>query len=225
MPRSISVVRRRAGVVDLTVRRRPGKIGFRFSAASNFDKAFTNFQDVLNHGYRSPTAPELGAIGSQFKDEVRFLFNPADYTPTVPHVRDTTPFFIRISAMNPDGSFDPPEAMHVILPYSSDPHRSMLLAGTVPTGFNIHDSVEIQLPMQCNDWEIQNDGGADAYLAWERGPTGSTGAPEFRLQPVTTAFKNVEQIYTSVSQVFIRGAGGTTVISAIFTLRNNPVGH
>lgn len=218
MPRSISVIRRTPGVIDLTVRRRPGIIGFRFSAAANFDSAvFTAFQVVPNYGYKSLTAPDLGGIGNQFRDLVRFLFNPSDYTATVAAVRDDVPFYIKIESQNLDGTFNPAEAMHMIMPAHWTANRPILLQGTVPAGLTQLNSIEIQLPMSCIDWEIQNDGAADIYMSFERG---AVAGPEYRLQPATSIFRSMEQYVTTVSQIFMRGAKGSTTVSAIFTARN-----
>jgi len=220
MPRSISIVRRRANLIDLRVEKRPDIIGFRFSAASNFDVAFSAFETVPNGGLQKFAAgtviPPLP--GNQHKGWVRFLFDPDEYTATVAAVKDDTPFFVRLESQNPDGSFNAAEAMHLIQPYNPAPHRGVQLFGTAPSGASLANSLEIQLPMQCNDFEISNDGAADLYVALERPGT------EFRVQPATSIFRSFEQIYTTASQIFIRGAGGTTTLNAIFTVRNNPVG-
>jgi hypothetical protein len=215
MPRSISVSRRRANLVDLTVRRRPGVRAFQFKAAANFDAAFTLFETVPNVGVRNGP-PDIGPDAACFKDQVRFLFNPDLYTATAPGCVDANPFFILIAPVSDAGVVGSDEAMHLLLPYSSAPNRPVVLQGNIPSGAGLANSIEIQLPMQCNDFDIQNDGGADLYVAFER------PGFEYRVQPVTTAFKTFEQTYTSVSQLFLRGAGGATVMSATFTLRNNP---
>lgn len=219
MPRSISVVRRRVGVVDLTVRLRANVTGFRFSAASNFDGAFTAFQTVPNAGLRSASITDAQAgrsIGSQFRDECRFVFNPSDYTSGVAAVRDDTPWFIRLEPRNPDGSFGTAEAMHMIMPYSSGPKRAVMLSGTVPAGADLSASLEIQLPMQCNDWIIRNTGGALMYVAFERG---AVAGPEFALEPAPTSFLDYGRVYTVVTQLFIRGNGGTTTMTSTFSER------
>lgn len=217
MSRSISVVRRKANLVDLTVRKRPGIIGFKFGAAVNFDTVFTTFATVPNYGIKSPSVPDVhaGHVGSQFRDQCRFLFDPADYVATAAALVDTDPFFLRIESQNADGSFNTPEAMHLVLPPPVRPNRAFALRGTAPSAASLAASLEIQLPMQCDHFEIQNDGANDLYVAFE--PTGA----EYRVLPVTAAFRSFDQFLTSVSQVFIRGAGGSTSISSIWTLRNN----
>ena len=217
MPRSISIVRRKANLVDLTIRRRTGITGFRFGASPNFDAAFVAFATVPNYGIKSPSVPDVAAgyVGSQFRDQMRFLFDPADYVATAPALVDTDPFYLRVESQNPDGTFNAPEAMHLVLPASSNPNRPFIIRGTVPNLASLALSIEIQLPMQCNDFDIQNDGAAPLFLAFE--PTGA----EYQVLPVSAAFRAFEQYVTSVSQVFLRGAGGSTIISSAWTLRNN----
>jgi len=228
MPRTFSVARRRINLVDITVPRRDNIIGFRFSASSNFDAAFTNFQVVPNDGVRvlrapaagGPRTPDVPMPGNQRnrRNNVRFVFDPDEYTAGVPVVVDNAPFFIRLESQNPDGSFNAAEAMQLLQPYSSTAHRPVHLFGVVPAAGSLAASLEIQLPMQCQDWEISNDGAADLYVAFER------PGYEFRVQPATSIFRSFEQIVTSVSQLFVRGAGGPTTMNAIFTLRNESLG-
>ena len=219
MARSISIVRRKTDLVDLTVRRRDGITGFRFSAATNFDTAFTAFATVPNQGIVSPSVPQAAVVsaGSQFRGLVRFVFDPADYVATAAALVDSNPFFLRIESRNPDGSFNAPEAMHLVLPATPGPasNRVFNLRGTVPSGAALANSLEIQLPMQCTDFEIQNDGASILFIAFE--PTGG----EYQLSPVASVFRSFSQVRSSVSQVFLRGSGGTTTISSVWTLRNN----
>ncbi len=218
MPRSLSLYRRKANLVEVLVRQRPGKIGFRFSAAANFDAAGVAFATVPNHGLRSPSVPEIGVVGSQFKDQVRFLFNPADYFATAPALVDNTPFFLQVEAANPDGTFEAIEAMHMVLPPEmATPNRPVVISGTAPNQAAIADSLEIQLPMQCTDFEVENNGGAQLFVAFER-----PGA-EYQIPVLATTPYALPKRFTSVSQLFVRGGGATSAFRAILTLRNNPI--
>lgn len=218
MARSISVNRRKAGLVDLLVRKRAGFTGFRFGAAANFDSAYTTFETVPYYGIVSPSVSSAAVsyVGNQFKDYARFIFSPADYTTTAAALVDINPFFLRIEARNPDGSFATPEAAHLILPPPLEPNRVINLRGTAPLGAALTNSLEIQLPGRCTDFTILNDGATNPmFVAFH--PTGG----EYQLLP-TTSPNNMYQQYTgSVSQVFIRGGGGTTTSSMAFTLKNN----
>jgi len=217
MSRSISVYRRKDNLVDLLVRNRAGKTGFRFGAASNFDAAFSTFAVVPSYGLKSPSVPEIyaGSVGGQFRDQARFIFNPADYVATAPALVDINPFFLRIEARNPNGTFDTPEAMHLILPPPIEPRRAVNLRGTIPAGVSLANSLEIQLPGQCNDFSIMNDGTSNMFVAFH--PTGG----EYQVFPVSGEFTTFEQYLTAISQIFARGAGGTTTVSMNFTLKND----
>lgn len=219
MPRSISIVRRRVGYVDLQVPKRSGKTGFRFSAASNFDSSFTNFQVVSNDGFRSVSLRQdvRGNLGNQSRDHVRFLFDPSDYTASIPAVRDDVPFFIRLEARNPDGSFDAPEGAHMVLPQLFGPQPPVLLHGDAPTGAGLTGSQEIQLPALCDDFEIRNQStGSDLHVAFDRGSVNGT---EFLVGPG----QSLDQVRTTVYQIFVRGeSGSATELFAILTLRNGP---
>lgn len=203
--------------MDLLIKKREGKTGFRFGAASNFDGSFTTFATVPNHGIKSRSVPDVyaGNVGNQFREDVRFLFDPADYVAVASALVDTDPFFLRVEAQNPDGSFDSPEAMHLVLPPPIEPDRAINLRGTIPAGASLAASLEIQLPGQCYDFEILNDGAANMFVAFH--PTGG----EHQVLTVTSAFDAYEQYATAVSQIFVRAVGGTTTASMTFTLRNN----
>ena len=217
MARYLSVYRRRTNLVDLFLNVRPNAAFYTFKAADNFDAAFTAFQDVPAAGFRSPSVIDTGFTDSQFRGKTRFIFNPTDYTPTVAAVDDTKPFYVLISQVDVDGTVHADEAMHLILPYSSQPNRPVILAGVVPIGATIANSVEIQLPMQCQNFKFQVNSGNDLMVAFE--PT----APEFVVYPITTNFSTYDQTYPTFSQVFMRGDGGASTMSASFAMRNNPL--
>lgn len=230
MPRSISIVRRKPNLIDLTVRRRTDVTGFRFSSASNFDAAFTAFQTVSNDGMivGNPNTPEQfqrlqnGYVGSQYRDHCRFLFDPAAYTGARPEIRDDVPWFVRLEPRNPDGSFGTAEAMHMVMPPSTAPMRPIQLSGTVPQGAALVNSLEIQLPGQCYDWEIENEGANVLMIAFERG---GVSGPEYELQPMTSIFRSLKMNVMAASQIFLRGVGGPTAVSIICALRNNPISY
>lgn len=216
MARSISCVIRKTDLIGLVLAQRPGKIGFRFGFARNFDGAFTTFQVVPNHGFRSVSVPPL-AFQGPFTNQVGFIFRPSDYTATHATLIDGVPLFLRVEAQNPNGSFDAPEAMHLIIPNQKQPNAPFMLRGTAPNGAALANSVEIQLPGRCMDWQFKVDTGSNLEVAFD------SGGPEFVVLPESTTGHNFAQIYTSISQVFIRGAGGTSTFSSVFTLANSPV--
>lgn len=216
MARNLSLYRRRPGLVDIVFPARPGAASYLFEVASNWDTAMASFQVVPAFGYRSPGVPEQGSVGSQFRGKTRFLFNPSDYTGTVPAMNDSKPFYVRITQTNVDGSTLPAEAQHLILPYSSAPNRPLVLRGTAPAAADITGSIEVQLPMQCRNARFQVDGAGDAFVAFE--PVG----PEVRVPSLSVEFSTVELTYAAFSQVFLRGPAAT-VIGMTAEIRNNPL--
>lgn len=146
-----------------------------------------------------------------------FVFRPSDYTATHATLVDGVPLFLRVEAQNPDGSFDAPEAMHLVLPNRTNPNAPFGLRGTVPNLASLAASLEIQLPGRCFDFQIKVDGGSNLEVAFE------PGGPEYVVLPESTTGRGFNQIYTSISQVFLRGAGGTSNISSVFTLNNSPI--
>jgi len=115
------------------------------------------------------------------------------------------------------GAINLAEAPHLILPYSSQPNRPILLSGTAPSGAAIINSQEIQLPLQVNNIQVQNNGSNILMIAFE--PSG----PEFLLNPFSEEGTNLVETFPASSQIFVRGAGGSTTFSLISALRNNPI--
>lgn len=219
MPRSISIVRRKPDLIDLTVRLRSGVDKFRFSVADNFDTALAAFQVVPQIGYVSRTAAinDIGYVGSPFRGYCRFLFAPSDYTVAVPAMRDDKPIYLSIEEGYPDGTFGSPEALHMVMPAHWTANRGIILSGTVPVGANLTNSLEIQLPMQCFNWEFTNIGSNNIYVAFERG---ATAGPEFVLGIATSNYSTESKFRTNISQVFLRADTNPTDITALLTARN-----
>jgi hypothetical protein len=221
MPSSISVSRRRQGLVELTVPRRAGSTGFRFSAAANFDAPFTAFQVVPNYGLRSKSAPQAdGVIGHQFRDECRFVFVPSDYTVAVPAVRDDLPFYVRIEQMNPNGTFGSPEGMQIVLPYNTVGNPAVVLHGTaVATG--VTGSLEINLPGVCEDFTIKNGStGANLFVSFgDNAGTGPVG-PEY----LVTQGDDLNLNYAAASRLYVRGGTAASAeVYAVCTRKTQPL--
>lgn len=216
MARSINSVIRREDLIILSVPHRTGKIGFRFGFTTSFVGSFTTFQVVPNYGFKSRNVPYRNE--GNFKGYAQFAFRPSDYTAAHATLVDGIPLFFRIEAQNPDGSFDSPEAMHLVLPHTSyGPNDSFMLSGTVPSLANLAASLEVQLPMRVKDFEIKVD--ADANLAVAFDP----GGPEYTVLPEATTGRGFSRLNTNITQLFLRGAGGTSTISSVFTLNNDPL--
>lgn len=218
MARTISCPVRFPNVIGLMLPSRPGKTGFRFSFARNFDASFTAFQVVPNHGFRSASVNPYHMAGQIAPNQVGFIFNISDYTPVHATLIDGVPLYFKVEAQNPNGTFDAPEAMHLVLPANLPSGGSFSLVGTVPQGaVAFTNSLEIQLPIRTFDWQINVTSGTNLGVAFD------SGGPE-----MTVTFDPVEnnnpfrQPFTNITQLFLRGIGGTSGISCLFTLNNNP---
>jgi hypothetical protein len=219
MARSISIYRRKPNLVDLFVRQRPGVEAYQFKAGTNFDDALpTLFETVPAQGMKSVSVPDdTGFVDSQFRGTTRFRFNPADYTTGVPAVDDAKNLFIKIAPVT-GGIAGPDEAYHMILPFAPvGPQRSIIISGAVPAAAGLSGSLELQLPMLCNNFEFQVDTGANLYLAFD--PAGA----EWQIAPVGANFTNFSKVYPSISQIFVRGDAAVSNFTAILTERNNPI--
>lgn len=216
MARTISTILRYTDTVALFLPRRTGKVGFRFGFARNFDGSFTTFQVVPNHGYRSPNVLSTTLPGKISDDQVAFVFRISDYTTNFATLIDGVPLYFRVEAQNPNGSFDAPEAMHLVLP-TRNPSGSFVLRGTVPVGAALANSIEIQLPGRCLDWQIKSLGGDNIEVAFD------SGGPEYVVIPNTPDGFSLSKTYTSISQLFLRAPASPASMAAIFTINNNPL--
>ena len=211
MARSLSVFRRRPKVVDLNLRARPGIKEYQFKAAANFDAAFILFDTVPFGGKMSAGIVDSGPDNGQFRGLTRFIFNPADYTATVPAVDDTKPFWISIAPVTFAGVVGPAEAPHLILPFSSTPNRGYNLTGTVGTGVT-----ELQLPLQTSSSLIEVDGVDNMFISFE------PDSYEFRIPSLASDFMNFQNSFPTFSQLFLRGSSAATVFHGSFRLITNP---
>lgn len=160
------------------------------------------------NAHRILTLPTLNTHG------VADAINNTSVLLTVKTFDDTKIFFLRIKQIQNDGTVGPFEAMHVVLPYSSTPNRGFSLVGSVPQAANLSSSLEIQLPMQCNEWGIVNTNNIiPLVLSFE------PGMNEVVISPKSTF--EYRRVYTKITQLFIRGDGGDADLSAMFTVFNN----
>ena len=222
MARLLTLHRRRANLVDLTLQVQPGVAAYQFQAATNFDAAFTTFDTVPSGGKASQTATDLAIDGSsKFRGLTRFLFNPADYATT--GVSETKPMFVRVLFVPFVGAGvtsvpGTPSGTHMVLPYDSSPDRPIVLNGTAPGATSMTGSLELQLPGQCRNLQIQVNGAADMWVAFE------PGGPEFRIPALSVEFTSLSLFAPVVTQLFFRGDGAATTFNAVMGLKNNPLG-
>ena len=216
MARSLSLVRRRTHLVDLTLPVRADVASYQFQAATNFDGAYTTFDTVPAGGKASKSVQDLGIDGSsRFRGQTRFLFDPADYS-----LDDSKPLWIRIKQVSTAGVVGSAEAGQLVLPYSSAPDRPVVLKGTAPQAADSSGSLEIQLPMQCRNLQFQVDPTVTANLVVSFEP----GGPEWTVPALQTYFTNFDMVHPMATQIFVRGDTGAALFNAIMSVRNNPLG-
>lgn len=209
MARSLSLLRRRAGLVDIGVRVRAGVSAYKFQSAANFDQAFTTFATVPMVGLRSLSAPEGSTDGNA--GWTRFVFSPADYS-----LSDTAPLWLKIIPVDMSGVDGTAEAAHLVLPYSTQPNRAVVVSGVAPGAASIAGSLELQLPGQCQNLHAAVDGAAPMLLAVE------PGGAEFRVMTEPGQHITLTTTLQSFSQVFVRGDTVDTEFGLIMALRDNP---
>lgn len=210
MARSFSVYRRLPGILDLTIRSRPGVKEYQFKAATNFDAAFNLFQVVPAAGMVSYTIPNVGTYDSQFRNLTRFAFNPNDYTLAVPAVSDSKPFWIRVAPVDFSGVVGPDEAMHLVLPFSSTPSRAYNISGSLGVAVT-----ELQLPYNTSNPIVEVNGANNVYMAFE------PNSYEFKVPSLGTEFSDYRAAFQTFSQLFLRGSADPTVFFASFRLVSN----
>jgi len=209
-------------------------LSYDFYVGANFDTAsFTKFQNVpASGGYTSPTlslpGKSIAFDGEQFSQKrtpylTRFRFAPSDYQTgglvntafTTAGVTDLTPIWIQVVQNNLDGTSNTVTAPWLVLPFNSEPNRPILLAGTAPNGPTT--PLEIQLPMQCNNIQIQNTSTtSNLMVAFE------PGGPYFTVYQATVEGLNLYETYPSAYQLFVYGESNTCTFNVIAALRNNP---
>lgn len=230
MPRSISIYRRRANLIDMNWPLRLNIRSYILKFASNFDSAFAPFANIPAAGFKSKTVTDSGLTSEQFRGKTRIIFNPVDFT-----IDDTKPIWLRVAPIDINGIVGADETMHLILPYAPPANRPIILYGTAPAAADISGSLELQLPQQCKNITIQVDSSDfanygtpadqivpslfDLYVAFE--PKGT----EFRVPTLSSQFTNFESVYPAASQLFIRGNTEPTSFHLSAEIRDNSLNY
>jgi hypothetical protein len=207
--RTISTYRRRSGLVDLCWPARQAIRSYILKAASNFDGGFAPFAVVPGGGWKSRSVVINGLDSGSFRGKTRIAFSLADFG-----MDDAKPLWFRIAPISLGGVVGADEPIHLILPYGSQPLRPVVIRGVVPAAASVSGSLELNLPGQCTNPTVQNDGASDLYVAFE------PGGAEFRVPPLATDFTNLYSAASTFSQLFLRGSGGATTVNANLVLRN-----
>ena len=133
------LVRRYPGVVEMTIRDRPGVVGYRISAAKTANSAYagaTPIFTVASGGmFASPTIQRkrLDWSGSSFAGLTRLMFTLDDYAgATVPG--DTDIAFLRVEEEFPASTYLAPGPIFVLPPgdFFETGRRNLIVVGTAP---------------------------------------------------------------------------------------------
>lgn len=213
MSRSLSITRRKLGLIDCSLPVRSGVASYSFDWATNFDAAYATFQNVPANGMVTRSVFDVsGGIcsDSQFRGKTRFAFSPADYG-----IPDLSDIWLKIRPINFDGSLGAYEAGQLVLPYSSQPNRPVILYGNAPNVATQALALEIQLPSQVINPQFQNNSSNDLFVSFDLNGT------EFRIRPATTVQALPSMVYGSFSQLFVRGSGAVVQFSMTSSMLNN----
>jgi hypothetical protein len=214
MARSYSLVRRSPSSVDIRINQRSDVQSYIFKSSANFDGTYVDTQIVPFNGFKSLTA-DISTFDSSAtsRGQSRFYFNPDDYTLSQSYISNTSTFWLKLAEVK-NGVEQAAGPAHMVLPYNSNPERIVTIAGTAPSAVSITGSLEIQLPGQCVGFKINNNGSNPVMVAFEK------NGPEFTVSPQSTSPEGLSALFSSVHQIFVRGAGGSSAFSSIFSQRS-----
>lgn len=207
MPRPFSVYKRKPNLVDLILDHVPGTRFYKFESATNFDGSFTTMAQIPFTGFSSASVKADPAFCNTREDKVRFRFNPVDYS-----LSDGDIFFLRITPIDWAGVSGTVGQMQMVIPYGTQPNRPVVLSGVAPQGAAIANSTVIHLPSQVIGAQVQVTTGSPLFISFE------DEGDEFQ---VTTSGPGLDNNFPSFSTIRLRGGGGTSTFSALFSLRNN----
>ena len=214
MIRTLSVIRRRPGIVDLRVPRIAGVEGYRLKAAANFDAAPVTFLTAPKFGFLDTAGVDQRKIEAQPSTaQVRIVFNPATYL-----LNDANHIWLTLFHVDGAGVETQASARTLLLPddtqFLSRGIGHVQLRGSAPAAATVAGSLQLDLPRLMTDWRILNESGATAALvAFEE------GGPEFRLPPNAT-LPQFQTFTAQAGSVFIRGDGGAATLSIQATVAN-----
>jgi len=218
---------RHAHLIEMVMFDSANVAGYRLSAANSLDAAFAGATAMFvvphNGTFRSPSvvARRLGTTQYDNRGLTRVFYDPEDYwapATTLPH--DVDGSYVRLEEQKPDGSFRPPGPILVVPPPSffTNTRPNLIVAGTAPnvaasaTLVPPPGAMHFVLPRFCDSVTVINTGGHDLYIGF------NPGMPEFAVPSGTKSGQLLPD--AAVSDVFVRGSGGTTTFSIFFALVN-----
>lgn len=214
MTRTITVSRRRPGIVDTYVPKVYGVAGYRLKAATNFDVAFTTILTSTNVGFVGDGVDRRVIDTQPLQNRVRFVWNPTDYG-----LDDTQPVWVKLYHVNGGGVETEMSAPTLITPDDTQfLHRGaghLMVRGTAPLAADASGALQLDFPRLQTDWRVLNeDPIGNAFVAFE------PGGPENLLRansltPQLVSFK------AHSASIWVRGSDKPVLLS-IHTTNSNP---
>lgn len=207
MNRTLSVIRRRANIVDTLVPFVYGVAGYRLKWAANFDAAvWTTFLTATNVGYLDPVVNPVVIEAQPTSGRVRIVFDPATYS-----IPDTKSFWLELFHVAAGGAETQISAPSLILPDSAHHGiHQVTIHGDAPNAADSTGSLQLDLPRLMGDFRIHVETvDRNLYVATEQ-----DGA-EQQLRPDT--FPQSSNFSSTQGSLWVRGGGAVVTFSAIFT--------
>jgi len=205
-PRLFSILRRKAGLIDLITPIRPESEGVAYYRLKKDTDPGGAFASVVL------TAPRTGLIDPavagnhhviQPGENVRMIFNPSNYT-----LSDAA-FWVKLVYVNAALSemvSPAPGAATLVLPPFTGPIQTGF-SGTAPVGAALANSLQIDLPRAMDNFRIRNlDTTNPLFVATD------PGGPEMQV----VAGMELAGFSGLVSTLFVRSTGGTVAFTATF---------
>jgi hypothetical protein len=213
MTTSASLLERHPGVIDLSIRNRPGVQSYQLGAAVSLDVAFAGTTPLVTVGqgrtFRSLTLQrnKVNLVGESLRGLTRIAYDPVDFaSPAVPG--DAALCFLRVAEIDLAG-VTLPEGPILVVPapgFFGSGRSSLFLNGTAPNlvgepnNMPTADGLIIDLPRFVDEITIFNDDGANSlFIAL------SLSTQELEV-PFGTSLTVPE---AGATEILLRGAGAT----------------
>ncbi len=215
MNRTLTVSRRRAGIVDTYVPRVTGVVGYRLKAATNFDAAFSTIFTSTNVGFVGEGVDQRVLESQPVNGRVRMVWDPTDYG-----LDDNQPIWVKLYHVDAAAVETQVSACTLITPdetqFLSRGAGHLMLRGTAPSAADVGGSLQLDLPRLQTDWRVLNESTTrGAFVAFE------PGGPENYL-PANSQTPQLISFKANSGSIWIRGDAGTVIMS-IHTTNSNPL--
>lgn len=210
--RLFSVLRRKAGVLDMMIPNRPGVNGFILKSAPNWDGSFTALS-----GFPAFISCEGGWIDADLRgaahviqggDHTRVIFKPSNHG-----LSDTGPLWLQVACtragVEQTNGTDGPGAPTILFGVNDAPNAMQTIAGTTATLASLALSQQIDFQRSMENVRIRNNGTNDMSVAFN--PEG----PESTIKGNGGEFVGYSG---TVSSLFVRTTTGTSAFTVTCTV-------